>query len=267
MAIKYYDFFAKYCSDLKSDKLQQNVVCVFHEETQASLSINLEKGMYYCHGCQAKGDIYSWVMKWENCSFKEAKVKILGDSKVSILSQAEVDEAHNYLLKREYLQNMLFSHRGWLLDTMIKFKLGWNDQEKRVQIPVYDDLGQLKNIRKYMVVGKTTKLNPKFRGVRGHNDNYFFPIENLITKDEKLSKFIFLCAGEPDTLLACQCGFNAGTFTAGEGSFNRALLPLFKDKIVYLCYDKDLAGMRALKGLGPELHRYAKEVRIVDLPF
>jgi hypothetical protein len=179
-----------------------------------------------------------------------------------VLSESEVEEAHNYLLKYKHLQNMLFSHRGWLLETILKFKLGWNDKEKRVQIPIYDENGQLKNIRKYLVLGKPTTNNPKFRGVRGHNENYFFPIDNLIKEE-----FILLCAGEPDTILACQCGFNAGTFTSGEGSFNRNLLPYFKNKLVYICYDKDLAGFRALKQIGPELTKYAKEVKIIDLPF
>jgi len=271
MPVKYYDFFVKYigADKLKPDILQQNVVCPFkeHEDHQASLSINLEKGLYFCHGCGKKGDIFTWVMEWEYCDFKTAKYKILGDARTSILSEAEVLEAHKYLLSKNYLQDLLFQHRGWLLETIMKFKLGWNEQEKRVQIPIYDEHKILKNIRKYLVVGEPTGKNPKFRGVRGHNENYFFPVENLITKDEKLSKFIFLCAGEPDTILACQLGFNAGTFTAGEGAFNRNLLPLFQDKLVYICYDKDLAGLRALKSVGAELTRYAKEVKVVDLPF
>ena len=35
----------------------------------------------------------------------------------------------------------------------------------------HDTNGELKNIRKYLVAGKPTKQNPKFTGVRGHNDN------------------------------------------------------------------------------------------------
>jgi hypothetical protein len=241
LTMQYYTFFAKYIQNLKPDVLHQNVSCVFHEETTGSLSIDLEKGLFFCHGCKKGGDIYSWIMHFEKCSFLEAKVKVLGNVKASVLSQAEVDEAHNYLLNKKHLQDLLFQHRGWLLDTIIRFKLGWNDYEKRVQIPIYNDKKQLINIRKYLVVGHVTDGKPKFMGVKGHNENYFFPIENLVSTDPSLSKFIFLCAGEPDTILACQSGFNAGTFTSGEGSFNRDLLPLFSGKIVYICYDKDLA--------------------------
>ena len=62
------------------------------------MSVNLERGIFYCHGCKAKGDIYSWLMKWEKCTFREAKIKILGDARVSVLSEAEVEESHKYLL-------------------------------------------------------------------------------------------------------------------------------------------------------------------------
>jgi len=266
MAIKHYDFFSKFIGSehLKPDVKQQNVLCIFpdHEDTEKSLSINLEKGLFYCHGCGKKGDIYTWVMYFEKCDFKQAKMAILGDARVSVLSEGEVEEAHKFLLEKKYLQNLLFKHRGWLLDTIIRFKLGWNEYEKRVQIPIYDENKQLKNIRKYLVVGNPTTKSPKFHGVRGHNENYFFPIENLIKEE-----FIMLLAGEPDTILACQLGFNAGTFTSGEGAFNRDLLPLFKDKLVYICYDKDLAGLRGLKNICPELAKYAKEVKIINLPF
>lgn len=265
---KNYEIFSKYIPNLKNIS-QQNVICWFkdHEDTQASMSINLDKGTYKCFGCNAWGDIYSITMYFEHCSFREAKMKILGDARVAVLSEAEVQEAHKYLISKKYLCDMLFQHRRWMMDTILKFKLGYNEREKRVQIPIYDELGKLKNIRKYLVAGHVTAQNPKFRGIRGHNENYFFPIKNLITDDPKLSKFILLLAGEPDTLLACQLGYNAGTFTAGEGSFNRELLPHFKDKLVYICYDKDLAGLRALKAIIPDMAKYAKQIKIIDLPF
>lgn len=259
--MKNYNIFSKYIPGLK-EVPQQNVKCIFHDEKEASLSINMDKGLFFCHGCGKKGDIYSLTMEQEHCDFKTAKYKIIGDARVSVLSEAEVVEAHSTLLKKKYVQDVLFKHRGWTLETIIKFKLGWSEKEKRVQIPIYDENLVLKNIRKYLVVGKVTKQNPKFTGVRGHNDNYFFPINNLLRNE-----FIMLCAGEPDTILACQLGYNAGTFTAGEGSFNRNLLPLFKDKLVYICYDKDVAGARAVKTIGPELIKYAKEIKVINLPF
>lgn len=261
--MKYYEYFSKYLSDLKPDKEQQKVNCIFHDDKEASLSINLEKGFYKCFGCDKSGDIYKWVMHWENCNFKTAKRKILGRSTVPVLSESEVDESHRYLLSKPSIIKSLGATRGWTTETIIRFKLGYEEKSSRLTIPIYNEHKELINIRKHLIFGKITKGNPKSIGIKGHNSPYFFPIENLLSTNN----FILLMAGEPDTILACQFDMIAGTFTGGEQSFNRDLFPLFKNKDVYMCYDKDIGGYRGLKSVGRELLKFAKEVRIVDLPF
>jgi len=260
--MKYYKFFAEYLPDLKDSTSKQKVLCCFHEESDASLSIDLEKGLYFCHSCRKGGDIYKWYMHWHKCNFKEAKYEITGDARIPILSETEVEEAHSYLTSNKKLMEAISFKRGWSTNTIIKFQLGWIEREKRLQIPIRDEHDKLINIRKYDLFHNSKKN--KFLGVRGHNSPYFFPIKNLIDPGNKI---ITLFAGEPDTILACQFNIIGGTFTGGEGSFNRELLPAFKDKLVYICYDKDLAGTRASKGIGKELMPYAEEVKIIDLPF
>ncbi|NNE88281.1 MAG: DNA primase [Silicimonas sp.] len=50
--------------------------CPFHQEKTASFHVDDRKGFYYCFGCHAKGDLFSFVQETENVSFIEA-VKIL----------------------------------------------------------------------------------------------------------------------------------------------------------------------------------------------
>ena len=50
--------------------------CPFHQEKTASLHVDDRKGFYYCFGCHAKGDLFSFVQETENVSFMEA-VEIL----------------------------------------------------------------------------------------------------------------------------------------------------------------------------------------------
>lgn len=266
MAFKFYQHFAKHIPDLRSDVAQQKVLCIFHEEANKSLSLDLEKGLYHCFGCEEKGDIVQFLMKAENLTFKEAKKEIFGEVK-GVLSEGEVLECHNYLLKKEFLMRELFRHRYWSEATIAKFKIGYHEAYNRITIPIYDEVGRLKNIRYYKAWGELKTHESKIFGVKGHNQSYFFPISNLVTEDEYMSKFICLMAGEPDTILANQFKINAGTFTGGEGSFNRDLLPLFTNKTVYICYDKDYTGLTGLKNLGPELYRYAKEIKRINLPF
>ena len=50
--------------------------CPFHQEKTASFHVDDRKGFYYCFGCQAKGDVFSFVRETENVDFMEA-VEIL----------------------------------------------------------------------------------------------------------------------------------------------------------------------------------------------
>jgi len=51
-------------------------LCPFHKEKSGSFSVQAVKQFYYCFGCQASGDVFSFVAKIENVSFPEA-VKIV----------------------------------------------------------------------------------------------------------------------------------------------------------------------------------------------
>lgn len=53
-------------------------LCPFHNENTPSFSVSADKQFYYCFGCGAAGNVYSFVMQTENCDFLEA-VEILAD--------------------------------------------------------------------------------------------------------------------------------------------------------------------------------------------
>ncbi|MGA1874872.1 MAG: DNA primase [bacterium] len=47
-------------------------LCPFHAEKTPSFTVNPEKKVFHCFGCGAGGDVLSFLMKYENCSFSEA---------------------------------------------------------------------------------------------------------------------------------------------------------------------------------------------------
>ncbi|QGT99969.1 DNA primase DnaG [Candidatus Syntrophocurvum alkaliphilum] len=53
-------------------------LCPFHQEKTPSFSVTPEKEMFYCFGCRTGGDVFSFVMKRDGASFKEA-VELLAD--------------------------------------------------------------------------------------------------------------------------------------------------------------------------------------------
>ena len=53
-------------------------LCPFHNEKSPSFSVSREKQMYYCFGCGAGGNVYTFLMEYENFTFQEA-LKYLAD--------------------------------------------------------------------------------------------------------------------------------------------------------------------------------------------
>ena len=53
-------------------------LCPLHNETSPSFSVSRQKQMYYCFGCGAGGNVFTFLMEYENYSFVEA-LKYLAD--------------------------------------------------------------------------------------------------------------------------------------------------------------------------------------------
>lgn len=53
-------------------------LCPFHNEKSPSFSVSRSKQMYYCFGCGAGGNVFTFLMEYENFSFVEA-VQYLAD--------------------------------------------------------------------------------------------------------------------------------------------------------------------------------------------
>ncbi len=61
-----------YIAGLKRAGKQWRGLCPFHNEKTPSFSVTPSKQMYYCFGCGAGGNVYNFIMEYENYSFGEA---------------------------------------------------------------------------------------------------------------------------------------------------------------------------------------------------
>lgn len=66
-------------------------LCPFHNEKSPSFSVSPSKQMYYCFGCGAGGNVFTFIMEYENYSFPEA-LKMLADRVGVPLPEEEVNE-------------------------------------------------------------------------------------------------------------------------------------------------------------------------------
>ena len=63
-------------------------LCPFHNEKTGSFSVSPNKQMYYCFGCGAGGNAYTFLMQYENYSFQEA-IQFLAERAGIRLPEAE----------------------------------------------------------------------------------------------------------------------------------------------------------------------------------
>lgn len=59
-------------------------LCPFHSEKSPSFHVHPDKGFYYCFGCQAKGDAFSFLKEYEGKSFIEAAESLAGELGITI---------------------------------------------------------------------------------------------------------------------------------------------------------------------------------------
>ena len=78
-------------------------LCPFHNEKSPSFSVTPSKQMYYCFGCGQGGNVFTFVMKYENMTFTEA-VKFLADKAGISLPEQEYSEEEK---KRADLKSQL----------------------------------------------------------------------------------------------------------------------------------------------------------------
>ncbi len=67
-------------------------LCPFHNEKTPSFSVSPGKQMYYCFGCGAGGNVFTFVMQYENFTFQEA-LKSLADRVGVELPEQEMSAA------------------------------------------------------------------------------------------------------------------------------------------------------------------------------
>ncbi|MCI9140107.1 MAG: DNA primase [Lachnospiraceae bacterium] len=80
-------------------------LCPFHNEKSPSFSVSQPKQMYYCFGCGAGGSALTFLMQYENYSFKEALEALADRAGVKLPEEGRtVRERRQELLKSKILE-------------------------------------------------------------------------------------------------------------------------------------------------------------------
>lgn len=173
-------------------------LCPFHNEKTPSFSVSKDKQMYYCFGCGAGGNVFSFIMAYENYTFVEA-VKHLASKANIELPEPEVSEevrrAMNYkqrlydanVAAARYFYKMLRSDHGQAANQYI------------------DNRGLSEDIKKQFGIGYATQFR---------NDLYQYLISKGFSEKECM-----------DCGLLLNDKYNEGNYI--DRFFNRVMFPIF----------------------------------------
>jgi len=59
-------------------------LCPFHSEKTPSFSVSEERGLFYCFGCQASGDVFKFLMLKDSLTFPEALERLAREAGVEL---------------------------------------------------------------------------------------------------------------------------------------------------------------------------------------
>lgn len=118
-------------------------LCPFHAEKTPSFTVNDQKGVYYCFGCGAHGDVFNFFMDFNKYNFNEAIASIAKEIGVPLPEKANQSNEQVKFEKRifellefiaSYWQSKLYSNkkaldylysRGLSAQIINQFRLGY----------------------------------------------------------------------------------------------------------------------------------------------
>lgn len=124
-------------------------VCPFHDDHSPSMSVSREKQIYTCFSCGATGNVFKFLMDYENISFPEAVQKVADRAGIAVdlhikshhvkTANQELYDIYEYALK--CYQNHLntesgqaakeYLHERNINDEVIKeFRIGYSFQKR-----------------------------------------------------------------------------------------------------------------------------------------
>lgn len=245
--------------------------CPFHDEQNGeSFSAYIDSGTWACFGsCAIKGkgpeeflarlhsitleDAFK-ILDAEGL-LKKGKAKKKDEPVVEEekeVADAEVQFKHEALLSNQAVLDALLNRRGWTLETIKEFKLGWDFSDDRIWIPVMGTKGQWRNVRRY---DWNHKAKAKFLHYEaGYGANALWPCPTVPNE-------IILCEGEPDALLLRSWSLPSFSFTSGADGVGKLAAAR-----VTILFDSDKAGAKGALKAAAQLKAACGEVRIMTLP-
>jgi hypothetical protein len=229
----------KELGELKNGRGDQALgLCPFHNDTRASLSLNLKTGLWNCKACSAKGDVFTFIKKKYGTDFKGA---------LSILAQEAGIEIGRGNGRR----------RGKKADKAPAQIIKTYDY--------YDAEGVL--------VFQVCRTHPKgfFQRRPDGKGGWVNNLDGVVLVPYRLpevlkAEMVLIPEGEKDCDTLAELGLTCTCNPQGAGKWRAEYNEHFADKQVIIIPDNDDPGRKHAQGEARHLHGIAASVKVVELP-
>jgi DNA primase len=253
-------------SELDADFI---IFCPFHNNHRSPAGeINKNTGIFYCFSCQKTSDLVEFVMFTSNRTYFESVRFIKSKEQESNLEQEMVRQLHtkqDYVLYDELQVKRLhqqavdspratnyFYGRRITQDSILKFGLGFSENQDMVTIPVHSPDGMLLGFVGRSVEGKDFKNTPGLP-----KSKTLFNLNRVKTADR-----VYVVESSFDAIRLDQIGFPAvATLGANVSAMQIELLQKYFNNVIVIA-DNDEAGGNMKNRL---LEKLGSRVSVIQL--
>jgi hypothetical protein len=270
--IDYQAVFAEFCGAITGSGEWRETRCLFHDDSNPSMGINLRHGGFRCHACHASGDFIDFYRRVRSVNFVEAVEELARRVSIDWEAHGEPQESasqeidplvisatHDRLIATSDKLDYLMSERGLTREIIDEYKIGHDGQ--RFYIPIMEG-GAYVNIRRYDPSSRGSHKMISWR--TGFGQARLWPMSVLFNAEA--GDVVYIFEGEMDCLLARSRGLNAVTCTGGAGTWRDPWSVLLAGLNVVICYDSDAAGRAGAAMVARKLHGRAERIRVVGIP-
>lgn len=274
--------------------------CVWHQDSNPSLTINDDKGFCFCHVCREGGDAIAYLKQKDGLNFPDAAqlaADILGIpvekenvDPVLEAKRAAAKAAHRERLAQEqdrFRANLkdpraeriraILANRGIEPETSKEFGLGFSDAGffgSRITIPIYD-------YQKKLVgwTGRSTKSREEQPAkYKNSAEDDLFQKKNLVFNEARAREAgreagsLIVVEGHMDVVSLWQHGIANVIAMQGTGAPEIGLLQRLARSVpnFVLCFDGDEGGKSAIgkfiSAAGPMAKKGEVQISVVQMP-
>lgn len=218
--------------------------CVFHEDSKPSMRFNLELGVYFCHGCGARGNVHT-LARHLGLGGVDTSVKLrdVYDAlrRIEMPSVATRGLEESYLTQFEMPTDYWESNRQLSASVIKNFQLGCDPMEEFVTIPMRDLNGKLLGvIKRYL----DPDAQPRYKYPKGMKKSQHLFGAWRVAK-VKNAKTVVLTEGSIDAMKVWMAQYPGMAILGSEVSMDQIkVLQALDVRRVILFFDNDKAGLK-----------------------